>query len=195
MFDWAPGGILDRLAEVVECPRGHIMVNASHTHGGPSAGEKYTDWLYDQVLEGTRHPGSSNRPPRSSRAIPWSPGTGVGPRSVSATAGCFPFIPKASSGSSAIASRAGRLGRKAPCSACSRDYRQSSPRPQREWWIGGKVPKHRDGSSNLSGQPDDDREVDRRGLFARSHDARRSPPRCRVGPRAVPRTDRDARAA
>ena len=27
--------LMERLAAIVGCPRGHVMLNASHTHGGP----------------------------------------------------------------------------------------------------------------------------------------------------------------
>ena len=61
--------LLDGLAEIVQCPRDNIMLNASHTHGGPqvpskslyyrkmrdtSTPKRYAQWLYEQVESGVR---------------------------------------------------------------------------------------------------------------------------------------------
>jgi hypothetical protein len=61
--------LLDRLAEIVQCPRDNIMLNASHTHGGPQLPSKslyyrkmrdtstpvrYAQWLYEQVAATVR---------------------------------------------------------------------------------------------------------------------------------------------
>jgi hypothetical protein len=43
-------GLLAQLGEEVGCPPDNVMLNASHTHGGPSVGERYRDWLYEQIL-------------------------------------------------------------------------------------------------------------------------------------------------
>jgi hypothetical protein len=67
--DGTTPALLDRLAEVVQCPRDHIMLNASHTHGGPQVPslslyyrktrshpscKRYADWLCEQVLAAVR---------------------------------------------------------------------------------------------------------------------------------------------
>ena len=44
-------GLLGQLGEAVGCPPDNVMLNASHTHGGPSVAERYRDWLYRQILE------------------------------------------------------------------------------------------------------------------------------------------------
>jgi hypothetical protein len=58
--------LLDRLADALHCPRDHVLLNASHTHGGPklpshsayyrrrydtSAAERYAEWLFGQVVD------------------------------------------------------------------------------------------------------------------------------------------------
>jgi len=58
--------LLDRLADALSCPHDHLLLNASHTHGGPklpshsayyrrrydtSAAERYAEWLFDQVVD------------------------------------------------------------------------------------------------------------------------------------------------
>lgn len=43
--------LLTQLGEAVGCPPDNVMLNASHTHGGPSNTERYVDWLYEQILE------------------------------------------------------------------------------------------------------------------------------------------------
>lgn len=63
--DGSTSGLLDRVAEIVECPRGNVMLNASHTHGGPrlpsrswihggtgdlAPAERYGEWLGEQVV-------------------------------------------------------------------------------------------------------------------------------------------------
>ncbi len=48
-------GFLDRLEEVVGCPRDHIMLNGSHSHGTATVSdERYREWLYEKVLEAAR---------------------------------------------------------------------------------------------------------------------------------------------
>jgi len=45
--------LLAQLGEAVGCPSDNVMLNASHTHGGPSTAEtaeRYRDWLYEQIL-------------------------------------------------------------------------------------------------------------------------------------------------
>lgn len=64
--DGSVPGLLERLGEAVGCPAEHVMLNASHTHGGPllptrgwlfrdlartGGSERYRDWLYDRVAE------------------------------------------------------------------------------------------------------------------------------------------------
>ncbi|PIY48110.1 MAG: hypothetical protein COZ05_04015, partial [Armatimonadetes bacterium CG_4_10_14_3_um_filter_59_10] len=61
--------LIDGLAGVVRCPRDNILLNASHTHGGPkvpshtayyrkrydtAAAERYAEWLAEQMLQATR---------------------------------------------------------------------------------------------------------------------------------------------
>jgi len=61
--------LLDGLAEIVQCPRDNIMLNASHTHGGPqvpskslyyrkmrdtSTPKRYAQWLYERVTATVR---------------------------------------------------------------------------------------------------------------------------------------------
>jgi hypothetical protein len=46
-------GLLVQLGEAVGCPPDNVMLNASHTHGGPSTAEtaeRYRDWLYERIL-------------------------------------------------------------------------------------------------------------------------------------------------
>jgi len=61
-------GLLEQLGEAVGCPPDNVMLNTSHTHGGPRmpslslywvefparTAEQYRDWLYEQVLEAAR---------------------------------------------------------------------------------------------------------------------------------------------
>ncbi|MBM4046950.1 MAG: hypothetical protein FJ279_17745 [Planctomycetes bacterium] len=61
--------LLDQLAAVIGCPRDNILLNASHTHGGPKltghsaysrrrydmrAAARYRDWLFEQVMAAAR---------------------------------------------------------------------------------------------------------------------------------------------
>jgi hypothetical protein len=43
-------GLLAQLGEAVGCPPDNVMLNASHTHGGPSIADRYRDWLYEQII-------------------------------------------------------------------------------------------------------------------------------------------------
>lgn len=56
---------MGRLAGVVGCPPDNVVLNASHTHGGPQISgrrsqtsgpppERYRDWLYERTLEAAR---------------------------------------------------------------------------------------------------------------------------------------------
>ncbi|MSS71330.1 MAG: hypothetical protein EXS64_07555 [Candidatus Latescibacteria bacterium] len=58
-------GFMERAAGVVGCPPDNVVLNASHTHGGPTivgrrsgssgpSSERYRDWLYEQTLEAAR---------------------------------------------------------------------------------------------------------------------------------------------
>lgn len=45
-------GFLDQLGEIVGCPRDHIMLNCSHSHGAATVSdERYREWLYEKVRE------------------------------------------------------------------------------------------------------------------------------------------------
>ena len=52
-------GLLARLGEAVGCPPDNVMLNSSHTHGGPLVAERYRDWLYERILE-TVHKAADN---------------------------------------------------------------------------------------------------------------------------------------
>ncbi len=52
-------GLLAQLGEAVGCPADNVMLNASHTHGGPTVADRYRDWLYEQVLS-TAHAATDN---------------------------------------------------------------------------------------------------------------------------------------
>ena len=67
-------GFMDRLAGVAGCPKDNIVLNASHTHGGPmipgrslsyraggGVSERYRDWLYEQVAEAAQEAASNLR--------------------------------------------------------------------------------------------------------------------------------------
>lgn len=60
-------GLMERLAGVAGCPKDHVALNASHTHGGPmvpsgslsyrsgaGGAERYRDWMYERVMEATQ---------------------------------------------------------------------------------------------------------------------------------------------
>jgi hypothetical protein len=42
--------LLAQLGEEIGCPPDNVMLNASHTHGGPKVADGYRDWLYERVL-------------------------------------------------------------------------------------------------------------------------------------------------
>ena len=45
-------GFMDQLGEIVGCPRDHIMLNCSHSHGAATVSdERYREWLYEKVRE------------------------------------------------------------------------------------------------------------------------------------------------
>ena len=61
--------LLPKVGEIVGCPAGHVMLNASHTHGGPKMPSstpvfenerfldktrQYRDWLHERVCEAAR---------------------------------------------------------------------------------------------------------------------------------------------
>ena len=58
---WESKCILNRLARAAGCKRDNVMINASHTHGGPDTSGKYCNWLYDQVVNCTRQAASRLR--------------------------------------------------------------------------------------------------------------------------------------
>jgi len=51
--------LLTQLGEAVGCPPDNVMLNASHTHGGPKVADRYRDWLYERVLMTTREAADS----------------------------------------------------------------------------------------------------------------------------------------
>ena len=52
--EWESKCILNRLARAAGCKRDNVMINASHTHGGPDTSGTYRDWMYERVVECTR---------------------------------------------------------------------------------------------------------------------------------------------
>ena len=67
-------GLMDRLAGVAGCPKDNVVLNASHTHGGPmvpsrslsyrsgaGGAERYRDWMYERVTEAAQEAATNLR--------------------------------------------------------------------------------------------------------------------------------------